>query len=112
MTYPRFDFDDYEANQDPRRIQAADQMYAEADLILTQVLAGIREIEPSIYKHANHDASVLFDYLKSFINRAHTIGGERSEAVTLVVCAAALTKLARAPRVESNPLAHLEDEGD
>lgn len=101
---------DYQRNQDPRRIQKADQAYAEANLVLEQALSGIREIEPNIYAHANHDASVLFDYLKAFIKRTHALGGERAVQVTTMMCAVALTKLARAPRVEPNPLAHLEKE--
>lgn len=101
---------DYERNQDPRRIQQADQAYAEASLILDKLIEGLRRIEPEIYQHANHDPSVLFDYLKAFIKRTHNLGGERAVQVTTMMCAVSLTRLTRAPRVESNPLAQLEKE--
>lgn len=110
MTFPHFDPDDHQANQDPRIIQAADQIYAQANELLAQALAGINEIEPSIYAHANDDASVLFDYLKDFIKHTHALGGNRAVAMTTVICAAALTRLARASRVETDPLAHLDKE--
>lgn len=101
---------DYERNQDPRRIQHADQAYAEANLVLTQIISGLRRVEPEVYAHANDDASVLFDYLKAFIRRTHSLGGEHAIQVTTMICAVALTKLVRAPRTETNPLAHLERE--
>lgn len=107
--------DEYERaariNRDPGRIQAADQMWAEATAHLDKVVNHIRELEPAIIRATgeNTDSSVIFDWLKAYIYRAETNGGDVAHQVTMAMCAAAITKLVRAPRTD-DPLAQLDKE--
>jgi hypothetical protein len=97
-------------NQEPWRIQAADQLWGAGQQLLDAVLDSVREIEPQLYMNANTDPSVVFDYLKQMMKDAHRMNGEHAVAMTTVICAAALTRLARAPLATHDPLARLEEE--
>jgi hypothetical protein len=97
-----------EENRDPRRIHGAEQMWAQASIHLDRVLAMVHEQEPAIIENAagNTDPSVIYDWLKLFIMVAERHGQE-AHNTTILMCAAAITRLARAPRVD-DPLAQLD----
>jgi hypothetical protein len=98
-----------EVNRDPARIHGADEMWTSALNRLDKIVAYIRTMEPDIYTAAgeNHDSSVLYDWLKGYIMIAETRGGRVARQTTTLMCAAALTKLVRAPRTD-DPLAQLD----
>jgi DNA topoisomerase VI subunit A len=105
-----------EANRDPRRIHAADKMYAQARNHLDKIIEHVKELEPDIYTvSGNTDSSVLYDWLKGYIKVAEDKASELSEAqgkaardMTLLMCAAAITRLVWASRTDNDPLAQLD----
>jgi hypothetical protein len=98
-----------EANLDPKRIHAADEIYTTARNHLDKIIAHVKEMEPDIYTVAgNADASVLYDWLKGYIAVAERNGGKPAHEVTLLMCAAAITRLVRASRTDNDPLAQLD----
>lgn len=90
-------------------------MWAEAKAHLDKTIKALRELEPRIYESLeNSDASVLFDYFKGFLVNQLTIGQAIGSPVayqtTILMCAAAITELVRAPRTTNDPLAQLDEE--
>lgn len=100
-----------EINRDPRRIHGADEMWAEARDHLDKILDEVTKIMPKIYVQAggNTDASVTFDFMKGYIMKSEQTGGMMAHRVTVLMCAAAITRLVRAPRA-NDPLAQLDKE--
>ena len=96
-------------NDDPRRVHAAEQAWATTQSQLENVINMFRNAEGDIYQHAqNTDDSVLFDYIKGYIITAENEQGHAGHIMTVIMCAAALTKLVRAPRTTDDPLAQLD----
>lgn len=96
-------------NTEPWRIHGAEQVWAQADEHLGKIIANLQLMEPNIYEQAagNDDASVLYDYLKGFITRsAKTDPGALD--TSLLMCAAAITRLVRASRTDTDILAQLD----
>jgi hypothetical protein len=100
-----------EANRDPKRVHGADQLWAEASIHLDKIIAYVRTQESDIYTEAggNHDPSVLYDWMKGYIMAAEVSGGRAARHMTLLMAAASITRLTRAPRVD-DPLAQLDKE--
>lgn len=98
-----------ETNRDPSRIHGADEMWTAALNHLDKIIAHVKTMEDDIYTVAggNHDASVLYDWLKGYIMVAETKGGQQARNMTLLMAAAAITRLVRAPRTD-DPLAQLD----
>lgn len=97
-------------NLDPKRIHAADEMYTQARNHLDRIMAHVRTMEPNIYGTAgNRDSSVLYDWLKGYILVAEKGGGENAHKMTVLMCAAALTRLVRDERTDAT-LAELDKE--
>lgn len=97
-------------NRDPRRIHAADEMYTAARNHLDKIMAHVKEMEPDIYLvGGNDDSSVLYDWLRTYIRVAEDMGGENARKVTLIMCAAAITRLVRDERTDA-ALAELDKE--
>jgi hypothetical protein len=99
-----------EVNRDPARIHGADEMWTQALNHLDKIIAHVKTMEPDIYVMAgeNTDASVLFDWLKGYIKVAENVGGRAAHETTLLMCAAAITKLVRASRTDNDPLTQLD----
>lgn len=98
-------------NSDPRRIRAADEMYAQARNHLDKILDTLTtDALPEVYTATggNDDASVTFDFLKTYIIKAEREYGESAHQVTILMCAAAMTRLVRASTID--PLAQLDKE--
>lgn len=96
----------------PSHIHGAEQMWAQGSAYLDQVIKHVREHEPAIYGNVgNTDSSVLYDWLKAFIITAEQDGNPTAHDVTILMCAAAITRLVRAPRTD-DPLAQLDKEID
>lgn len=98
-------------NRDPRRIHGADEKWTAALNHLGTVMEYIEGIEPMIYSAGgNTDASVLFDFMAGYIQKAEQAGGLQAQIMTRFMCAAAITKLVRASRTTStdDTLAQLE----
>jgi hypothetical protein len=99
-------------NTDPRTIHHAEQVWADVSAHLDRVIAMITEQEPQIYLVAgNSDSSVLFDFMKGYIVDAERENGLASHLTTVLMCAAAITRIVRAPRT-NDPLAQLDKEID
>jgi hypothetical protein len=97
-------------NEDPRRIHIAEQMWATMSQRLDQIIEYVRSEEPQIYEvGGNTDASVLFDWMKYYIVTNERAFGEQAEVMTLLMCAAAITRLVRAPLTD-DVLAQLDKE--
>lgn len=96
-------------NRDPARIHGADEMWTQALNQLDKIIAYIRTLEADIYTEAgeNTDASVLYDWLKAYIKKAEDNGGQVARDSTMLMAAAAITRLVRAPRTD-DPLAQLD----
>lgn len=100
-------------NRDPRRIHGAEQMWAAASRHLDKVIALVHAEESAIIANAagNSDASVIYDWLKLFIMVAEKDdepnGDQQAHNTTILMCAAAITRLVRAPRI-NDPLAQLD----
>lgn len=101
----------FEMNADPRRIHAADEMWTAATDHLDKIIEHVRTMEPNIYRMAqeNHDISVLFDWMKMYIISVEEQYGEQAHRMTMLMCAAAVTRLVRAPRTD-DVLAQLDKE--
>lgn len=101
-----------EKNREPHRIHNEDQFNALANEHLDKVVAMITEELPEIYRRAggNTDSSVVFSYLRSYIIAAEKDFGAAAHLTTVLMCAAAITRLVRAPRTDTDPLAQLEKE--
>lgn len=98
-------------NSDPRRISAADQMWADASRCLDNVIEYVRSQEPELYAIAaeNSDDSVLFDYMKGYIMESERRAPGDGHKATILFCAAAITRLVRGPRT-NDVLAQLDKE--
>lgn len=99
-------------NKDPAIISMADQAWSIGQMYLDRFLDAVRALEPELYKEVeNSDASVLYDYLKQYIKTCEDTDNSPygGHTMTRVMCAAAITRLARAPRAD-DPLAHYERE--
>lgn len=85
-----------EGNNSPDLIHNAEQMWAEADEHLGDVLKWAESILPSLYLNAggNTDISVIYDWWKAYIVIAEQHSPE-SHSMTIVMCCAALTRLMR-----------------
>lgn len=104
--------DDY---NHPAHIHGAEQMWAQASAYLDVIIKQVRMREPMIYGAVeNTDSSVLYEWLKCFILGAEAGGGDNPtpHEVTILMCAAAITKLVRAPRTTDDTLAQLDKELD
>jgi hypothetical protein len=90
-------YETYDNPDDPRRIQDTEQMWAQATEHVDSILAFVRRQEPLIYAKVggNTDISVLFDWFKAYIQVAENQGGQEQHNATIVICAAALTRLMR-----------------
>lgn len=99
-----------EINRDPARIHGAEQVWAQANTHLQKIMDHVATLEDDIYTAAggNHDPSVLYDWLKAYIQTAERNGGKPARDVTMLMCAAAITRLVRAPRTTNDPLAQLD----
>lgn len=99
-------------NLDPRRIRAADEIYAQARNHLDKIIEHVHEMESDIYTvSGNRDSSVLYDWLKGYIQIAERNGGQKAHDITLLMCAAAITRLVRDERTDAT-LAELDKELD
>lgn len=99
-------------NLDPARIHGADEMYAQARNHLDKIIAYVRQQESNIYAMAgNTDTSVLYDWFRAYIKQAENHGGQAMQKhardTTLLMCAAALTRLVRDTRTDAT-LAQLD----
>lgn len=102
-------------NLGPRNTHGAEQMWAEANAYLDGIIKLLKEKEPAIYRIAqNSDASVLYDWLKAFVQGTENQPGPLGEAAhgtTMLMCCAAITRLVRSERAEADDvLAQLEKE--
>jgi hypothetical protein len=91
-----------EINRDPARIHGAEQMWAQAQQHLDKIIANVRQDEPRIIAQTggNTDDSALYDFLKGYIMQAERISGQKAHDVTILMCAAAIVRLVRAPRTD------------
>jgi hypothetical protein len=95
-------------NKDPRRIHTEDQFWADAGVHLDKVLAEVREKLPEIYEEGgNTDSSVVFAWLRHYIITAERQWGPVAHLTTVLMCAAAITRLVGAP-LTNDVLAQLE----
>lgn len=102
----------YEVWLTPARLVACEQLYAQCQDELRKLLAGLTEdVERRETVLGIHDDSAQFALLHSMIGQQIFQSAE-DIVLTVNLLSAALFKLVRAPRTESNPLAHLENEGD
>lgn len=101
-----------ERNRDPHRIHNEEQFYATAGDHLDTMLAKLTEQLPEIHRKAgdNSDPSVVFSWLRSYIVEAEKEFGPGAHLTTILMCAAALTRLVCAPHTDTDPLAQLERE--
>lgn len=111
-------------NNRPEVVHHAEQMWGRADEQLQKILDHTEGMLPVIYENAggNTDISALYDYWKAYIQVAENTGATISAALgmdenpahtmTILVCAAALTRLMRADdRMRADTvLAQLEKE--
>lgn len=98
-------------NLNPARIKAADEMYAEARNHLDKIIAYSRSVESIVYaKAGNADPSVIYDWFKAYIVMAHRDGGEQAQNTTMLMCAAALTRLVCETHTDATLLAELDKE--
>lgn len=104
----------YDPNRDPQRIHNEEQFWASAQEHLDKVLALLDEKMPEAYEQiGNTDPSVTFSWLRSYIVEAEREYGMVAHLTTVLMCAAAITRLARAPRAETESiLAQLDKEID
>lgn len=101
-----------EVNRDPMRVHKSEQSWAGASESLDKVVAYVRSQEPELYRIAggNTDASVLFDYMKGYIVESERQApGSMGHMATVLFCAAAITRLVRAP-LTNDALAQLDKE--
>lgn len=99
-------------NRDPMRVHKSEQSWAAASQSLDNVLNYVRTQEPELYRIAggNTDASVLFDYMKGYIVESERQApGNVGHMATVLFCAAAITRLVRAP-LTNDALAQLDKE--
>lgn len=101
-----------ERNRDPHRIHNEEQFYATAGNHLDKVLAMLTEQLPEIQRKAgdNTDPSVVFSWLRNYIVEAEKDFGPLAHLTTILVCAAATTRLVCAPHTDTDPLAQLDKE--
>src|SRR3954469_12779919 len=96
-----------EVNSSAATVHNAEQMWADASVSLDRVVAHIRSQLPNIYRAAggNTDASVVFDYMKGYIQESErTAPDERGHIATMLFCAAAFTILVRDDRANASDL--------
>jgi hypothetical protein len=96
-----------EVNSAAATVHSAEQMWADADASLDRVVAHIRDQLPYIYATAggNTDASVVFDYMKGYIQESErTAPGNVGHIATMLFCAAAFTRLVRDDRTDASDL--------
>lgn len=117
MTFPHVP----EENKSPKIMHECEQLWAQADQALENVLNHIKGIEDKVYHNAagNTDTSVLFDFMKGYImaaeRDAEAVGaGQIARNATLLLCAASITRLIRHDdRMRADTLfAQLEKEND
>ena len=98
-------------NVQASRIAQADQFWAAGQSALNDFIDWVRAREDHIAEAAggNTDASVVFDWLKGYIQTAEAMGGKQAHDMTVGMCAVAITKLVRAPRT-NDILAQLDKE--
>lgn len=95
-------------NREPHRIHNEDQFWAEAGTHLDKVMQMIGEKLPEIYDEGgNTDPSVLFSWLRHYIVQAERDYGMVAHLTTVLMCAAAITRLVEAPST-NDVLAHLD----
>lgn len=101
-------------NQDPRRIHNEEQFWANAQEHLDKILELVARELPKTQEYiGNTDPSVTFSWLRHYIIDAEREFGMVAHLSTVLMCAAAITRLARAPRAETeNILAQLDKEID
>lgn len=101
-----------DVNSAAATVHNAEQVWADASRSLDNVINHIREQLPHIYATAggNTDASVIFDYMKSYIQESERAApGNIGHVATVLFCAAAFTRLVRDDRTNVNdPLAQLD----
>lgn len=100
-------------NRDPAVVSMADRIWLDASEHLDKIVAYVKTLEPDIYAMAgNTDTSVLYDWLKGYIQVAEVNGGKQARDVTLLMAAAAITRLVREDEriAASNLLGELEKE--
>lgn len=98
-------------NREPHRIHNEEQFWAEAGVHLDRVLEILKAELPEIYTVAeNNDDSVVFSWLRNYIVKAELEFGPIAHLTTVLMCSAAITRLARADeRAKANAvLAQLE----
>jgi hypothetical protein len=85
-------------NRDPRRIHNEEQFYADATVHLNRVLAMLDREMPDIFAEiGNSDPSVTFSWLRNYIVEAEKEFGMAAHLTTVLMCAAAITRLVGAP---------------
>lgn len=101
-------------NRDPRRIHNEEQFWAQAQAHLDKVLELVGQQIPHTEAFiGNSDPSVTFSWLRNYIIDAEREYGMVAHLTTVLMCAAAITRLARAPRAETESiLAQLDKEID
>lgn len=84
-------------NREPHRIHNEEQFWAEAGLHLDHVMEMLTAELPEVYRIAgNTDDSVIFSWLRHYIVAAEKEFGPLAHLTTVLMCAAAITRLARA----------------
>lgn len=96
-------------NPSPEEIHRCEQRWGDAETLLARVMEKVLKDAPEALKkvYGLSDASIVFDYMLTFIKVQH-MSDSASIRVTEVVCAAALTKLARSATGTDNDMAQFE----
>jgi hypothetical protein len=98
-------------NMTPGQIHLAEQRWAAAQEVLDINLKQLLENVPHITEIAGtSDTSMLFDFMWASIMKQEQVD-PAAHAITVVMCAAAFTRLARASRAE-DPLAQLDPDNE
>lgn len=100
-------------NQRPQIIHQTEQVYSRVRNHLDMILAHVRDSEPQLYRiAATDDPSALFDFVKGYILASEREHGQEAHNVTILMCAAAITRLVRASRTDEDTLTQLRKDID
>jgi len=93
----------------PEQIHQLEQRWAYAENALDQILESLRDDIPKVSQATGlSDGSIVFDYMQAFIMTKEKQGS--NHWFTVVMCAAAMTRLARASRADDELLTRLDKE--
>lgn len=93
----------------PEQIHQLEQRWAFAEQMLDGALEALRHDIPIVSKATGlSDNSIVFDFMHAFIMQQELRVGN-SHQFTVAMCAAAMTRLARASRAAEEVLAQLEE---